>query len=158
MIAGGTGGANTKTGAIFEMETDLRENLINAGIDLSKVVFCKQRDFPKMMKSHNFDMTENFGKEFWPDEAFIYDNQLFVIEKKYQCVNGSVDEKIQTGPYKRIIYDVCARAIGLKKSTYMYLLKDEAFNRPKYTIHQIPYLKQNNIPVYFDNFPIDEIF
>lgn len=158
MITGGTGGANTQTGAIFEMETDLKQNLINAGIDINNVIFCKQHDFPRLMKKHNFNMREQFGKEFHPDEAFILNNELFVIEKKYQCVQGSVDEKIQTGPYKKLIYETCAKALGLKKATYIYLLKEEAFNKPKYTTHQIPYLRQNNIPVYFDNFPIKDFF
>ena len=158
MIAGGTGGANTRTGAIFEMETDLKKNLINAGIDINNVVFCTQRNFPKLMEEHNFDMQEHFGKQFWPDEAFILNNELFIIEKKYQSGNGSVDEKIQTGPYKKLIYNICAKALGLKKATYIYLLKGDAFNQPKYTIHQIPYLLQNDIPVYFDNFPIEDFF
>ena len=158
MIAGGTGGANTRTGAIFEMETDLKKNLINAGIDISNVVFCRKQDFPKLMKEYNFDMQEHFGKKFLPDEAFILNNELFIIEKKYQNGNGSTDEKIQTGPYKKLIYNICAKALGLKKATYIYLLKGDAFNQPKYTTHQIPYLLQNDIPVYFDNFPIEDFF
>ena len=158
MITGGFGGANTQTGAMFEMMTDLKKNLINAGIDLKDVIFLKQTAFPKYMKEHNFDMTENFGKKFQPDEAFIYHNHLYVIEKKYQCVKGSVDEKIQTGPYKKLIYDTCAKVLGLNGATYIYLLKGDAFNINKYTKHQIPYLKNNGIPVYFDNFPIDKYF
>ena len=158
MITGGIGGANTQTGAIFEMQTDLETNLKNAGIDIHDVIFLKQTKFPKYMKEHGFDMTENFGKKFQPDEAFIYNNHLFVIEKKYQCVSGSVDEKIQTGPYKKLIYDTCAEALNLDGATYIYLLAGSAFNINKYTKHQIPYLIKNGIPVYFDNFPIDDYF
>ena len=158
MITGGTGGANTQTGTLFEMNTDLKTNLKNANIDIKDVIFCKQHDFPALMKKHGFDMKKEFGKKFLPDEAFIYNNHLFVIEKKYQCVDGSVDEKIQTGPYKKLIYDTCADVLGLNGATYMYLLVGKAFNIPKYTKHQIPYLKKNGIPVYFDNFPINEYF
>jgi len=158
MIAGGTGGANTKTGAIFEINTDLKTNLKNANINIDQVIFCKQHEFPKLMKKHKFDMVKEFGKKFLPDEAFIYNNHLFIIEKKYQCVSGSVDEKIQTGPYKKLIYDICAEALGLNGATYIYLLEGKAFNIDKYTKHQIPYLINNGIPVYFDNFPIDKYF
>ena len=40
MILNGVGGANTQTGAIFEIETDLKTNLEKANIDISKVIFC----------------------------------------------------------------------------------------------------------------------
>ena len=60
MIAGGIGGANTQTGTVFEMQTDLKTNLINAGINLNDVIFCKKYDFPRYMKAHNFDMTEEY--------------------------------------------------------------------------------------------------
>lgn len=158
MIFNGIGGANTHTGALFEIRTDLKTNLEKANIDLSKVTFCCKYDFPRLMKEHGFDMTEIFGKRYLPDEGFIYKNHLYIIEKKYQQTEGSVDEKIQTGPYKKDIYDTCARLLGLNGATYIYLLNGDGFNKPKYTIHQIPYLIKNGIPVYFDNFPIAEYF
>lgn len=158
MIANGKGGANTQTGEMFEIETDLQKNLIQAGIDLNKVILVKKYDFPRHMKKYGFDMRENFGKNFLPDEAFIYNNHLYVIEKKYQSTSGSVDEKIQTGPYKKLIYDTCAEALGLSGATYIYLLKGAAFNKDTYTKHQIPYLIKSGIPVYFDHFPIEKYF
>ena len=42
MIAGGTGGANTQTGAIFELNTDLKTNLIQANIDISQIIFLQK--------------------------------------------------------------------------------------------------------------------
>lgn len=157
MILNGTGGANTQSGKCFEIQTDLKSNLINLGINVSDVIFCNQRDFPKMMKAAGYNMKEIFGKEFWPDEAFIYNNHLYVIEKKYQSGNGSVDEKIQTGPYKKNIYDECARLLNLNGNSYMYLLSDY-FNINKYTKHQIPYLLANGIEVYFENIPVEKLF
>ena len=158
MITGGTGGANTQTGAIFELNTDLKTNLNNAHIDLSQITFVQKWDFVYYMRKCKIDLVQVFGKNFLPDEAFIYQNHLFVIEKKYQEVNGSVDEKIQTGPYKQSVYERCAQLAGLNGATYIYLLNSSAFNKPKYTVDQIPYLIRNNIPVYFDNFPINEFF
>ena len=158
MVLNGTGGSNTKTGIMFEFETDLRKNLTNAGINLDDVIFCEKREFPKYLKEHNFNMTEHFGKEYWPDEAFIYKNHLYIIEKKTQSVRGSVDEKIQTGPYKKLIFEECATALGLNGATYIYLLKGNAFNIKRYTKHQIPYLERSGIPIYFDRFPVEEYF
>lgn len=158
MIKGGVGGANTRTGAQFELSTDVRTNLANSGIDVNNVIFCSKRQFPPFMERYNFDMRIHFGKQFWPDEAFVYNNHLYVIEKKYQDGSGSVDEKIQTGPYKKLIYEICAKAAHLNGATYIYLLKGKAFNIPKYTTHQIPYLREHNVPVYFDRFPIEEYF
>ena len=66
MIVNGKGGANTQTGEMFEIETDLQKNLIQAGIDLNKVIFVKKHDFPRHMKKYGFDMRENFGKIFFP--------------------------------------------------------------------------------------------
>lgn len=158
MIVNGFGGANTQTGLFFEIETDLKTNLEKANIDISNIIFCCKYDFPKLMKKYDFDMTEYFGKRYLPDEGFIYKNHLYIIEKKYQSVSGSVDEKIQTGPYKKLIYDICAEKLGLNGASYIYLLKGSAFNTPKYTTHQIPYLINNGISVYFDNFPISKYF
>lgn len=158
MIAGGTGGANTQTGKIFEIKTDLLTALTKANYNVKNFIFIQQRKFPKYLKDNfNFDMREEFGKEFWPDEAVIYNNQLFIIEKKQQTSNGTVDEKIQTGPYKLFIYKKCAEIMNLQDAKYIYLLSKD-FNTNKYTKHQIPYLNSHNIPVYFEELPLEKIF
>lgn len=157
MVINGTGGANTKTGALFEIKTDVKTNLINGGIDISKIEFLQQHAFAAYMKKYGFNMKEHFGKDFRPDEAFIYNNHLYIIEKKFQCGGGSTDEKIQSGPYKKLIYDICAEHLKLNGATFIYLLSD-FFNTPKFTTHQIPYLIEQGIPVYFNNFPLDLYF
>ena len=159
MIAGGTGGANTVTGRWFEGVTDLKTALMENGYNLEDFIFCKQREFPKYFEANTqLNMREMFGKQFWPDEAVIYNDVLYVIEKKMQTGGGSVDEKIQTGPYKLYIYQKCAEALGLKDAKYIFLLADEYFNIPKFTKHQVPYLEGYNIPVYFDRLPLEQIF
>ena len=161
MIAGGTGGANTQTGAIFEIKTDLKTSLIKAGYDISKFQFCSKsgtEEFYRFMRdTAKFDMVKEFGQKFKPDEAVIYNNHLYVVEKKTQHGGGSVDEKIVTGPYKQLIYDICAEALGLNGATYIFLL-DEWFNCPKFTVHKIPYNNRNGVPVYFNEIPLNDIF
>ena len=159
MIAGGTGGANTQTGKWFEGITDLKTALNKNNYNLKDFIFCKKTDFPKYFEEKTkLNMREMFGKQFWPDEAVIYNNVLYVIEKKMQSGGGSVDEKIQTGPYKLYIYQKCAEALGLKDAKYIFLLAGRYFNIPKFTQHQIPYLAEHNIPVYFDKLPLEKIF
>lgn len=158
MITGGIGGANTVTGKWFEVRTDLKQALTEANYDLSAFQFCKQYDFPRLFKDTTGEKMEDlFGKRFLPDEAVIYDGVLYVIEKKQQGGGGSVDEKIQTGPYKLTIYQECAKRMGLRDARYIYLLS-EYFNVPKFTKHQIPYLATFGIDTYFDKLDLAKIF
>lgn len=159
MIAGGIGGANTITGKWFEVKTDLKTALIMAGYDLTNFQFCCQHDFPRLFKIKTGKKMEDlFGKKFLPDEAVIFNNTLYVIEKKQQGGGGSVDEKIQTGPYKLAVYQECAKHMGLANAYYLYLLSGDYFNVPKFTKHQIPYLEQFGIRVYFNQLNLAEIF
>lgn len=66
-----------------------------------KFIKIKQNNFIKYMKSY---FNEKCEKKTKPDECFIYENNLFLLEKKYQSCKGSVDEKIQTGPFKKYFY------------------------------------------------------
>jgi hypothetical protein len=160
MVAGGVGGANTITGKYFEVATDLKSALIEAGYNLDDFIFCQQYDFARYFKKQTgLKMKDVFGKDFRPDEAVIYNNTLYVVEKKTQGTGGSVDEKIQTGPYKLAMYEECAKMLGLKGAKYIYLLAGKYFNIPKYTTHQIPWLQEKyGIPTYFDKLPLENLF
>ena len=158
MYFGGTNGNSTLTGKIFENKTDLKTSLIKNNINIDDMIFIKQYDFPNyFFEQTNEKMETIFGKKFLPDEAVIYNNNLLIIEKKYQTTNGSVDEKLQTGPYKLEIFKECAKKLGLNKVKYCYLVNSDFFNTPKFTTHIIPWLKQHNIDVYFDSVPLEEI-
>ena len=159
MIAGGVCGANTITGKYFEVATDLKTALIEAEYNLDDFFFCRQHDFPAYFKkTTGLKMEEIFGKKYLPDEAVIFNNVLYVVEKKKQSGVGSVDEKIQTGPYKLAMYKECAKLLGLNDAKYIYLLSGEYFNVPKFTKHQIPFLAANGIPTYFDKLPLENLF
>lgn len=158
MVAKGTGGANTTTGKWFEVITDLKTALLNNHYNLDNFIFCKQHDFPRLFKEKTGNKMEDiFGKKYLPDEAVIFNNKLYIIEKKYQNGGGSVEEKIQTGPYKLIIYQESAKMMGLDDASYIYLLSNY-FNTNKFTKHQIPYLLSHNILVYFDRLPLENLF
>ena len=155
----GTGGANTITGKWFEIITDLETALKKNNYCLDNFIFCKQHNFSKLFtEKTGLKMKDIFGKKYLPDEGVIYNNILYIIEKKTQSGGGSVDEKIQTGPYKLEVYKKCAELMKLDDAKYIYLLAGEFFNKDKYIKHQIPYLNNHNIPVYFDNLPLNKIF
>ena len=83
-----------------------------------------------------------------PDEAYI-DNvrkTIFIIEKKFQQTEGSVDEKIQTGPFKKFHY---SQQFPNYKIHYIYCLSDW-FKRAEYT-SVLDYLLNNDIPIFWGN-------
>lgn len=129
MIKGGQGGANTnKTGLKFERDTDFSElvdSLPNYRVEeiefedkkVTKAfkVYRKGSDevIGKIMPQYRFyDFLneiglENFNSKQWkPDEAFInYENRtVYIVEKKWQETEGSVDEKLLGFGNKRRLY------------------------------------------------------
>jgi len=67
-----------------------------------------------------------------PDDALlvIVRETLFIIEVKYQQVEGSVDEKLQTCDFKCKQYLKLVGSLGLKVE-YVYVLNDW-FRNPRY--------------------------
>ena len=82
-----------------------------------------------------------------PDECFIdKDNKrIFIIEKKFQQVSGSVCEKIQTPKFKVWQYN---RLLPKYKIVYMYCLSEWFKENCK---AELEYLKEEKIPVFWGN-------
>ena len=83
-----------------------------------------------------------------PDEAYIDINRkiIFIIEKKFQQTSGSVDEKIQTGVFKKLHY---SKHFPKYTINYIYCLSDW-FKRDEYN-SVLEYLQENNIPIFWGN-------
>ena len=119
----GAGGANTnKNGLSYEKYTDLKckykscnfikkYNIYEVQFEGYERTFIKAHKstlhkYMKMIGQFNLSITPVAGcKE--PDEAYINKekNIVFIIEKKFQQRTGSVDEKIQTGYFKKMHYE-----------------------------------------------------
>lgn len=160
----GAGGANTNiTGLSYEDKTNLEPlfseikydkktgaktvKFDNYEKELINVNKSKLYKFMKQIKEKNNDLKKAAGcKE--PDEAYIDIERkiIFIIEKKFQHTNGSVDEKIQTGPFKKLHY---SQQFPNFTITYIYCLSDW-FKQDEY-ISVLDYLEQNNIPVFWGN-------
>lgn len=158
----GAGGSNTnKNGLLFEKNTLLDDKLnvverVQNGkaknsyylkVDLMGRHLLKvEKGGLKSYLESRGDFNKNCEKHLQPDEALIdAENKIiYVLEKKFQTGAGSVDEKLQTGLFKKEFYeeqyqDYCIR--------YAYVLSDW-FKKDKYN-PEMRFLKKYNIPVFW---------
>jgi hypothetical protein len=177
MKKGGTGGANTVTGLNFENKVDFQTLLLKVnGYEIKEVknevgksVFfnglivakCfKKYDFYKYIEKRGVNWKELISKRLLPDDALlvIVRETLFIIEVKFQQVDGSVDEKLQTCDFKRKQYVKLVTPLGLKVE-YVYVLSDW-FKKPAYKdvldyIHSVNcHYKFNELPLSWLGLPI----
>ncbi len=142
MITGGVGGGNTVTGLAFENRVDLDSilgaidgyQIIDIPNKAGKGVFFhglllartfKKHDFYRFLMEEGVDWNLHLSKRMLPDNALlvVIRDTLFIIEIKFQQVNGSVDEKLQTCDFKKKQYQRLLAPKGLKVE-YIYVLND----------------------------------
>lgn len=138
------GGANTNvSGLQFERETDLLTMIDNIGpeytveghiikkngIEVAKH-FKAHSLYKKLLMPQGVNYQDILSKKLLPDEALLVNNTLYLIEKKYQNVSGSVDEKLQTCDFKKKQYTRLLMPLDIKVE-YYYLLNDW-FDQPCY--------------------------
>ena len=107
-------------------------------------LITRQQDFYRILSERfNIDYRKVCSKKYLPDDVFFnFDTKtLHIIEKKEQKIPGSVDEKLQSAPYKLHQYK------KLMKNTeynvvYTYWLSD-FFVQDRY----------NDIRDYYEDFP-----
>lgn len=176
MIKNGKGGANTKTGLVFEMETDLVSFLSKQngytterikGYTFSHYIYYNNkqvaRTFPKhdlyrfLEEVHNLDWKKILSKKMLPDDALyvVLNNTVYIIEKKNQVVAGSVDEKLQTCDFKRKQYKKLFSRINYEVE-YVYLLNKAWFSKPEYN-DVLGYIISVNCHYYFDYIPLNKL-
>lgn len=143
MIFGGTGGANTQTGLVFEGETDLATFLSSKnGYEVKDGdVFFEEKLVARIFKKYGFykflaelgiNWKDLISKRLLPDDSIfvMIANTVFIIECKSQRVTGSVDEKLQTCDFKRKQYLKLLSKANIEVE-YIYLLNDW-FRKPEY--------------------------
>jgi len=167
---GGTGGGNTQTGLVFEKDVDFHDLLrATSGYDVKPllgkaglgvyyrgklVARCfRKHDFYDFLKENQIDWRPLITKQLLPDDALlvIVRETLFIIEVKYQQVEGSVDEKLQTCDFKRKQYLKLVVSLGLKVE-YVYVLSDW-FKHPKYK-DVLDYIHSVNCHYRFGTLPL----
>lgn len=163
----GTGGANTKTGLVFEGKTDLTTFLNSQnGYSVtdgnvyfnSKLVarIFKKHSFYKYLEAEGVNWKTIVSKKLLPDDSIyvIINNTLFIIECKFQQVAGSVDEKLQTCDFKKKQYQKLLSQLNIEVE-YVYLLSDW-FKKPEYQ-DVLDYIISVRCSYYFEYIPLQKL-
>jgi hypothetical protein len=165
MIKGGVGGANTNiTGLRFEKDTSLEEALIAANFEVSKFEITFQGEYKgklvgkselyRFLEAEGVDWRGRISARLLPDEAIysVKAKSLTVIEKKWQGVSGSVDEKLQTCGFKIRQYNKLVEGLGIRVK-FVYLLNDW-FSQPRY-VDVLAYIKESGADYHFMSVPLE---
>ncbi len=169
MIKDGVGGYNTGTGLIFERKVDfltliqeipgytVRPSPV-AGMDIvfngkAYATCFKKHQFYKFLENEGIKWRALISKKLLPDDAIlvILRETLYIIEVKYQEVEGSVDEKLQTCDFKRKQYLKLVSPMNLKVE-YVYVLNDW-FKKPGYK-DVLDYIHSVNCHYKFNELPL----
>ncbi len=171
MKTNGIGGANTKTGLIFEGKTDLRTFLCaQPGYSCSNApkgwvtVFYngeevaslfKKNALYKFLAARGVEWKTILSKRLLPDDSIyvVVNNTFFVIECKFQQVAGSVDEKLQTCDFKKKQYKKLLSQLNMDVE-YIYLLSDW-FKQPQYK-DVLDYIVSVGCSYYFEYIPLSK--
>ena len=171
MRKGGAGGGNTKTGIIFEGRTDFINRLekiphysvnkVDIGFEIfyqNKIVArsFKQHDFYRFLSNEGINWEKIISKKLLPDDAIyvIHNNTLYILEIKYQEVEGSVDEKLQTCDFKKKQYKKLMSQINIE-AEYIYILSN-FFRKDKYK-DVLDYVISVGCQYYFEYLPLHKI-
>jgi len=168
MKLSGIGGANTKTGLVFEGKTDLAAFLksqtnydvlpdgtvIYSGEVVGKIF--KKHGLYKFLDELKIDWKAILSKRLLPDDSIfvIINNTLFIIECKFQQVSGSVDEKLQTCDFKKKQYQKLFSRANIQVE-YIYLLSDW-FKHPSYK-DVLDYIISVGCHFYFEYVPLAQL-
>lgn len=164
MIANGSCGESTKTGLLWEENTDfksfLSDRFVTCGndselMDLTKgrltgiFLVPKNSLYTFLFSKYGIVWEKLLSKRIFGDEIILNTNKkiAYVIEKKSQKIAGSVDEKLQTCHFKKIQFEKVFSSIGFKVE-YIYLLNDW-FRQSQYT-DMINYVESVGCGVYFN--------
>ncbi|MDR0952916.1 MAG: hypothetical protein LBM71_01820 [Elusimicrobiota bacterium] len=167
MKTGGIGGANTKTGLIFEGKTDIltflskqkgysvKDNIVFFnGEEVARTY--KKNAFYKFLEENKIDWKNIISKRLLPDDAIfvIIKNTIYIIEVKFQKVAGSVDEKLQTCDFKKKQYQKLLSKLNIDVE-YIYILSDW-FKQTQYK-DVLDYIHSVRCQYYFEYLPLEKI-
>ena len=168
MIKGGVGGGNTRTGLVFEGNTDLATFLSQQnGYEVKNktdVFFngelvaniYKKHSFYKFLTNKGINWKVYVSHQILPDDSIyvIINNTMYIIECKYQQRSGSVDEKLQTCVFKKKQYKKLLSRLNIEVQ-YIYLLSDW-FKNPIYK-DVLDYIINVGCQFYFDYIPLQKL-
>lgn len=170
----GVGGANTRTGLIFEGLTNLADFLATQkGYTVKRYKFInsfevffndksvgyifKKTALYRFLEHRGVKWKEIISRRLLPDDSLyvIVNNTLHIIECKFQKVPGSVDEKLQTCHFKKKQYKKLLSPINIEVE-YIYLLNKEWFEHKNYK-DVLNYIIEVGCSYYFDYIPLQKL-
>lgn len=179
----GAGGANTNvSGLSFEEQFNINNMVIAEGYHLKEIGASKGRSgFSEVWEGNKLvgycgrqhklyaalslvDSSINkeyvksiFSKKMNPDGFIItlHPKQLIILELKNQNKEGSVDEKIQSGPFKLSMFEKLLGPKGFSCS-YQYILS-EWYQKPKYRNLKEYYFGNTKINIWVQGENIQEL-
>jgi len=168
MKTGGIGGANTKTGLVFEGRVDILEvfkRVPGYKVHVDGTIHFKEKLVAlhlrksllyKFLKNKGVDYKDILSKKLLPDDAIYVPSTktLYIIEMKFQKVAGSVDEKLQTCDFKKKQYKKLMNPLGIKVE-YIYVLNDW-FTVPAYR-DVLGYIKEVDCDYYFNEISLSRL-
>lgn len=163
------GGSQTNAhGLKFEQETDLRSALLS--IDGYKIVenriyfnnkyigilAGKNNLYKILLEPKGINYSHYISKKLLPDEAIFIENQnkIYIIEKKFQNVAGSVDEKLQTCDFKLKEYKKLFTPLKIDVE-YIYIFNDW-FNQSHYK-DVLNYILESGCKYFFNEIPLSDL-
>lgn len=169
MIKNGIGGANTRTGLIFEIKTDLQSflngqpnysciNNANGWVDVlynneQVASIFKKHTFYKFLNYRGIDYKTIISSKLLPDDSIyvIINNTFYIIECKSQSVTGSTDEKLQTCDFKKRQYKKLLSKLNIEVE-FIYILSNW-YKKPKYK-DVLDYIHAVGCSYYFEYIPL----
>jgi len=168
MKKGGIGGSNTKKGLHFEERTDFL-NIIqkkpNYSVRGTEILYkgkrvatsFKKYDLYRYLEKNGINYKNFISKKLLPDDAIfvITKNTFFILEIKFQQVEGSTDEKLQTCDFKIKQYKklLTPLKVGVE---FIYVLNNW-FKKPVYK-DVLKYIKSiKGCSYYFNELPLGKL-
>lgn len=160
------GGARTNANGLhFEQTTDLNTALENVGYRVDNghiynqnveigLSAPKHNIYKNFLEQKKINYKEINSKRWLPDEAFInyQNNTVYIIEKKFQNVSGSVDEKLPGCDFKKKEYEKLFNPLNYQVE-FIYVFNDW-FKQPKYK-DILEYIKNVGCRYFYNEIPLN---
>lgn len=160
------GGAQTNANGLrFEQTTSLEDALKNAGyrifgtevyngIELIGLSVPKNKIYTCFLEPNGIEYTYYNSKKWLPDECFIHlkNKVVYIIEKKFQNCEGSVDEKLPGCHFKKLEYEKLFTPLDYQVE-YLYVFNDW-FLKDKYK-DTLVYIEMMDCRFFFNEIPLN---
>lgn len=160
------GGARTNAnGLLFEQTTSLDAALEEAGYRVvhhyvyagnNRIGLSVQKNsiYTHFLEPNGINYANYNSKKWLPDECFINlnDRVAYIIEKKFQNSEGSVDEKLPGCHFKKMEYEKLFSTLYFKVE-YLYVFNDW-FRKDKYK-DTLNYIEMMGCRYFFNYIPLD---